>query len=145
MHVQAVAIICVQQMEEDLNILERRVLLVLDPNKPEPHYLKFVGGRVEEGEEPHQAANREALEEAGLRLQLTDQNEVYNQVRRDHLVRYFLCEADLDALPRQGDENGSPLLIVTEHRLGELFSGTILGLPEHVDALRRIMCMSKAA
>ena len=142
MQVQAVAIICLQR-EDGVEDLDKRVLLVLDPYKPMPHYLKFVGGRMEVGEKPFEAAMRECFEEAELRVRLAEEDAVYDQLRYDHAVRYFQCEADLDKLPRQGDENGNPLIIVTEYRLRDVLSGRIQALPAHVDALRRIKCLSK--
>jgi len=49
-------------------ICEGDAVLVREPGKPLPTYVKFPGGVIKVGETPEQAARREVFEETGIQL-----------------------------------------------------------------------------
>jgi ADP-ribose pyrophosphatase YjhB (NUDIX family) len=65
----------------------KKIPLVLNPNKPLPHFWKFPGGRSERGEIPEETAIREIAEETGLTLNRVA--ELATMDRGDHMLHLF--------------------------------------------------------
>jgi 8-oxo-dGTP diphosphatase len=80
--------------------------IVLIQRKNPPHGWALPGGFVDEGEPLAQAARREAKEETGLDVELTEQFFAYSDPARDprqHTIStVFIARAD--GTPRAGDD-----------------------------------------
>lgn len=78
---------------------ENRVLLVLRSNPPARDQWAIPGGRVELGETLQTAAEREVLEEAGIRIRAGEPVYTFDAIDRDDagMVRYHYVIVDLDA------------------------------------------------
>jgi 8-oxo-dGTP diphosphatase len=85
--------------------------VVLIERKNPPHGWALPGGFVDEGETLAAAARREALEETGLEVELTELFHCYSDPRRDprkHTVStVFLGRVPAGATPRAGDDAGA--------------------------------------
>ena len=80
--------------------------LVLVRRKNPPHGWALPGGFVEEGEPLFGAAEREALEETGLRVMLKEQFHTYSDPHRDprrHTISTVFI-ADAEGLPIGADD-----------------------------------------
>ena len=84
-----------------------RLLLIRRANPPAQGLWSLPGGRVEPGEEWHDAVVRELLEETGVRGRV---NRYVGEVRRDapqggiYLIRDYVMIVDGDATPTSGDD-----------------------------------------
>ena len=119
------------------DVMRCRVLLVLDSKKP-PQILKFPGGRVR-NEAPREALLRELYEEGGIKITIYEQVPPHEVVRANHRQLFYLATAALDDAPKQGDENDSSLITITNHTLGEVFRGEVDLFPPHQQALHDLI------
>ncbi len=93
------------------------VPLVLDPDKPTPHYWKLPGGRSEDGETPEGTALREVEEEVGLHLNEVAQLSEID--RGNHKMYFFGGKVETFAeLKEYGDEGERVHLFSTEEMEG---------------------------
>lgn len=76
------------------------VLLVRRGREPNLGRWSFPGGKIEPGETARQAAERETLEEVGLRVRLLDVVDVYDAL----FPPYHYCVVDYLAVPVGDDE-----------------------------------------
>ena len=78
---------------------DNRVLLVLRSTPPAQHQWAIPGGRVELGETLQTAAEREVLEETGIRIRAGEPIYTFDAIDRDDAgrVRYHYVIVDLDA------------------------------------------------
>lgn len=72
-----------------------RVLLVQRAREPNRGRWSFPGGKIDPGETARQAAEREALEETGLRVRVLDVVDVYDAI----FPPFHYCVADYLAVP----------------------------------------------
>jgi 8-oxo-dGTP diphosphatase len=75
------------------------VLLLLRDNKPDitfPNYWTLVGGKVEDGETPEMAAQRELEEETGLKVDLSFWKR-YNRYHPYFIVDQYIYLAKIDS------------------------------------------------
>src|SRR3569833_4048239 len=77
-----------------------RVLLVQRGREPNRGRWSFPGGKVEPGEAARATAEREALEETGVRVRVLEVVDVYDAI----FPPYHYCVADYLALPMGSDE-----------------------------------------
>ncbi len=87
-------------------IIETMGGIILIERKNEPFGWAIPGGFVDYGESLEQAAVREALEETGLQVELTDQFHTYSDPGRDprHHTISTVFVASADGLPIAGDD-----------------------------------------
>ena len=102
-------------------IIETMGGIVLIERKNEPFGWAIPGGFVDYGESLEQAAVREALEETGLHVKLTDQLHTYSDPHRDprHHTISTVFTASADAMPHAGDD-ANQAEIFTEDTLPSL-------------------------
>lgn len=83
-----------------------KVPLVIEPDKPSPHYWKCPGGEHEDGESPAEMAAREVEEEVGLRLSPEDLILIATPlILGEHTKFHYLGFAtSWDGLKSYGDE-----------------------------------------
>jgi 8-oxo-dGTP diphosphatase len=87
-------------------IIEHGDCVVLIERRDEPHGWALPGGHVDEGESLAAAAQREALEETGLEVALTDQFFCYSDPGRDprkHTVSTVFIGRS-DGIPAAADD-----------------------------------------
>lgn len=93
---------------------DRRIVLV--ERKWPPHGWALPGGFVDRGETLADAARREAREETGLDIEISELFHAYSDPSRDHRLHtvsvVFLARAD--ALPRGGDDAARAELFATD-------------------------------
>jgi ADP-ribose pyrophosphatase YjhB (NUDIX family) len=87
-------------------IIETMGGIILIERKNKPFGWAIPGGFVDYGESLEQAAVREALEETGLQVELTDQFHTYSDPGRDprHHTISTVFVASADGLPIAGDD-----------------------------------------
>lgn len=115
-----------------------RILLVRRGREPGAGMLAFPGGKVEWGETPEQALQREILEETGLRVQperLLASTTVLRHDEQGRLQRHFViltwqCSW-LSGQPRAGDD-AAELLWAD--------AGQLQSLPDVIDEVRQLGC-----
>lgn len=95
------------------------VVLVKDTGKPEPHFWKLPGGKVDLGETCLEAAFRELEEETGIRARPEDFRLVCQEDRRDHDFFLYEVEANLGTVKSHGNE-GEMVRICPLDRLSTL-------------------------
>lgn len=80
-------------------------IVLVQRNNPPPGWA-LPGGFVEEGERVEEAAVREALEETGLQVRLTDLLYVYSDPRRDprHHTLAVVFVGRAEGVPTGGDD-----------------------------------------
>ncbi|MGI8405477.1 MAG: GNAT family N-acetyltransferase [Thermomicrobiales bacterium] len=69
-------------------IIESRSIALMERHRENRRYLVFPGGGMEAGETPHEALNREVLEETGLLIDVGP--EVATVSFPDHVQRFYL-------------------------------------------------------
>ncbi|HCR52041.1 TPA: hypothetical protein DIV48_00135 [Candidatus Kaiserbacteria bacterium] len=93
-----------------------RIVLVMEPSKPEPHYWKFPGGGIElcdvdprfpddDMQAAYNAARREAEEETGVAVEVA---HIATIPRKTHIVHIFTGLGDVDQLRKRGPEGEIP-------------------------------------
>jgi len=103
-------------------LLYRRINTWYEPNK-----LALVGGNVDTGESPIEAAKREALEETGLTINSLEQ--LLSTVDNNYEVHYFVTR-DWHGTPTNNEPHRCGGL--SWHRLNELPEDTIEEIKELV-------------
>jgi len=99
---------------------EGKVVLVLDPEKPTPHFWKFPGGRKEHGETPEKTAVRELEEETGIKVLETDISLISEISKKDHtLFVYQVVIENFNSLAKRGIE-GEHTAIFFEKELANM-------------------------
>lgn len=121
-----------------------RILLIRRQNPPEGWALP--GGFVDEGECVEDAARREALEETGLQVSLTDLLGVYSDPARDprqHTLSVVFCaRAEAGARPAAGDDAAEVMELSVTRLRDEVLAHqppSLEGLPiafDHAEILR---------
>ena len=119
---------CGHQLEHHRNplptvdiIIETMGGIVLIERQNRPFGWAIPGGFVDYGESLEKAAVREALEETGLHVKLTEQLHTYSDPRRDprqHTISTVFV-ASADGLPIAGDD-ASQAEIFTQDNLPDL-------------------------
>lgn len=93
-----------------------RIVLVMEPSKPEPHYWKFPGGGIDPEDIDRQcpdddlraafiAARREAKEETDLTVEVM---RIATIAKRTHTVYVFMGLGDVRELQKMGPEGEIP-------------------------------------
>jgi 8-oxo-dGTP pyrophosphatase MutT (NUDIX family) len=122
-----------------------RFALVIDRSKPEPHYWKFPGGKIDkedvDPEHPHDdqkaadnAAVRETKEETGLNVQVMQLGKI---PKKNHTLYMYMGLADFQELTATGDEGE----IVKPFSLEQIKSLQALGnfFPNHLPILHEAL------
>jgi len=122
----------------------QRVVLIRRRNPPEGWALP--GGFIDEGEQVEDAARREALEETGLEVTLTDLLGVYSDPARDprlHTISAVYCaRTQAGAVAIAGDDAADVALVPIDQLRDEVLAAsppTYMGLPiafDHAVILR---------
>ena len=103
-----------------------RILLIRRSNPPAGWALP--GGFVDEGERVESAARREALEETGLSVTLTDLLGVYSDPARDprqHTMSVVFCATTADdAVPVAGDDAAQVIALSVERLANEVLTSS---------------------
>lgn len=93
-----------------LIITPQGIITVKDPSKPAPVYWKFPGGHGKAGENAYMCAVREAREETGADLDITQLEEIASVERGSHTLTFFKTtissSADLLQVGDEGEEVG---------------------------------------
>lgn len=100
---------------------DRPGTVLLIERRNEPHGWALPGGFVDEGEALWTAAVREANEEIGLQVELTEQLHTYSDPRRDprkHTISTVFV-ATASGSPRAGDDAAN-VRVFSEQELPEL-------------------------
>ncbi|MEQ9367349.1 MAG: NUDIX hydrolase [Leptospirales bacterium] len=96
-------------------IIEIGDKIVLIERRNEPHGHAIPGGFIDLGESAEEAAVREAKEETGLDVELTDMLALYSDPRRDPrgpvVTAMFIARAPENAEPRAGDDAKRAFLV----------------------------------
>lgn len=115
-----------------------RVLLVRRSNPPNADTLALPGGKINLGERPIQATQRELLEETGLVVQPTTLLDVVNvfehqadgQLARHYLILSYLCEFVSGSAVPQDDAYELMWLTLEEVQASQELSSGVKGVVE---------------
>jgi 8-oxo-dGTP diphosphatase len=118
-------------------IVEMKEGIVLIRRRNEPHGWALPGGFIDRGESAFTAARREAKEETGLDVELTELLGVYSDPRRDPrgfftLSTVFIGRAD--GAPRGGDDAAEARVFA----LDALPKDVVFDHPTIIDDYRRL-------
>ena len=79
--------------------------LVLDVNKPQPHFWKLPGGKGEGNETPEESGCRECREETGVIIPMGSAEAIYEEPRKNHVFHLIHAKVtSLNGLKPVGDE-----------------------------------------
>ena len=115
-----------------------RVLLIRRSNPPNADTLALPGGKINLGETPAQAAQRELLEETGLVVQPKTLLDVVNvfehqadgQLAQHYLILSYLCELVSGNAVPQDDAYELMWLTLEEVRASQALSSGVKGVVE---------------
>lgn len=119
-------------------LLNGKILLIQDKNKPAPAMWKLPGGKSEKGELPEYALVRELNEELKINIEIpVEKDMVFERDYGNHIFRIYRVNSDDKAVV--GEEIEKLKMFSAAEIRGMINNGNIL--PKHAQALAAYMLM----